>query len=187
MKRKASELCLNDALNLRSSSDANYRHAHVVRREGNVLTRVCPSIHPSVCPYLGGIPHPGPGRGRGTPARSSLGGPHLGYPPWSDLAGGTPPQVPPSDLAGVPLPGGTPHQVTPPSNLAGGYPCWGVPHLGYPLIGPGQEVPPAGGYPTDGVLDMPRSVCRLRSRRRTFLFEFCFQIFGGLTSFCGAY
>ena len=28
--------------------------AYVVRWEGNVLTRVCPSIHPSVCPHLGG-------------------------------------------------------------------------------------------------------------------------------------
>ena len=55
---------------------------------------------------------------------------------------------------------------------------WGE---GVPPPGPAREgdtparsrqlgVPPAGmGYPTDGVLDTPRSVCPLRSRRRTFL------------------
>ena len=72
--------------------------AYVVRREGYVLTRVCPSVCLS----------------------------HLGYPP-SDLAeGGTP---------------------------AGGGEGW---------VG----IPPSV---TDGVLDTPRSVCLLRSRRRIFL------------------
>ena len=44
-------------------------------RESYVLTRVCPSIHPSVCPHLGGgdpgqvqVPH------LDTPAKSSRGG-----------------------------------------------------------------------------------------------------------------
>ena len=104
--------------------------------------------------------------------------PHLGYPP-SDLAGGgtlpgsTPPWVPPSDPAR-----GTPPQV-PPSDLAGGYPAGGTPPW-VPPVRPGQGYP-ARGYPcwrstppreTDGVLDMPRSVCLLRSHRRTFLSGF---------------
>ena len=45
-----------------------------------------------------------------------------------------------------------------------------------------QPGPMGGGYPTsyritDGVLDTPRSVCLLRSRRRTFLFrnDLCIQ------------
>ena len=112
-----------------------------------------------------------------------------GTPPWvppvrPDLLGGTPPQVPPSDLARgypcqgeVPLPGGTPAEgyIPPPwvplSDLARG-----VPHLMYPpcqtwpggvhLLGWGSTQPRL----TDGVLDMPRSVCLLCSRRRTFLF-----------------
>ena len=113
--------------------------AYVVRPEGNVFTRVCPSIHPSVCPHRGG----------GTPARSRQGGvggypsqvqaggtpmgyhlgypigpggyrrvPHLGYPHWTWLVGypsmGYPPRVPS-------LP-----------DLAGGYPNGGVHHLRYP-------------------------------------------------------
>ena len=32
--------------------------AYVVRREGNALTRVCPSIHQSVCPREGGVSQP---------------------------------------------------------------------------------------------------------------------------------
>ena len=100
----------------------------------------------------------------GTRARSSLGG-------------GGPTQARSSE--GVrPLPGGTP---------AGGYPTsatpikpdWGYPCGGYPtLVHPPSDlarVPPQGGEGTpprltDGVLDTPRSVCLLRSRRRTFLF-----------------
>ena len=74
-----------------------------------------------------------------------------------------------------PAGGGVPHLRYPPSDLAGGYPCWEVPHLGYPppsdLAGGGT---PAGGGGTppqviDGVLDTPRSVCLLCSRRRNFL------------------
>ena len=93
---------------------------------------------------------------------------------------------------------GTPSQVPPPVRTG-----WGVPHpyRGYPsqvwLGGTQGGVPPAGmgytpcqvwwgvpevGYPsplyrtTDGVLDTPRSVCLLRSRRRTFLFRSLFSI-----------
>ena len=113
------------------------------------------------CPTLG-TPTIGPGGGGYTPT------------------GGCPSWVPLSDLAG-----------------GRGYPDWGVPHLEYPLSDlaggcpnrgyPGTlpQVPPlldlARGYPdrgggtppqiTDGVLDTPRSVCLLRSRRRTFLFS----------------
>ena len=100
-----------------------------------------------------------------------MGVPHLGYPPirpgWggipprltppSDLTGGTPPWEPPSPhwtLPGGTLMGGTPPQVTPPpphQAWLGGY-------------------PDGGGTPSRVVLDTPRSVCLLRSRRRTFLF-----------------
>ena len=138
--------------------------AYVARREGYVLTRVCPSV----CPHLGGSTLARSRWGWGTPARSSL--------------VGTPPQVPLSDLAG-------------------GYPWWGVPHLGYPYwtwpVGypsrgypctlargyPNSGTPPsdlAGGWGVpllggtspqviDWVLDTPRSVYLLRSRRGTFL------------------
>ena len=94
-----------------------------------------------------GVPLPGPiGRG-GTPARSR----------WKGYSC----QV---QRRGVPQPG-----------LTRGYPCWvGTP----PRVPPCQTWlggTPMGGYPTsyritDGVLDTPRSVCLLRSRRRTFLF-----------------
>ena len=104
-----------------------------------------------------GVPQPGGTPTSDTPpCQTWLGIPHLGYPP-SDLAGGypdggvPPPRVPPHQT----WPGGTPPQVPPlSSDLAGGY-------------------PDGGGTPpqvTDGVLDTPRSVCLLRSRRRTFLF-----------------
>ena len=133
--------------------------AYVVRREGNVFTRVCPSIHQSVCAHLGG---------GGTPARSSPGG----YP----LPGGgtpcqesTPPRV--TSSVGPAGGGGTPPRIPPHHTWPGGTPCRG------------------GGTPlreTDGVLDTPRSVCLLRSRRRTFLFlklYFCsysFRLTAGL-------
>ena len=108
--------------------------------------------------------------GGGTPGRSRWGGVPLpgGVPP----AGGTPPQIPPSQTwPGVPLPGGTPPQVTPHWTWLGVTPCPGYPTSGTPPpIGPGRG---KGGTPPqviDGVLDTPRSVCLLRSRRRTFLF-----------------
>ena len=114
--------------------------AYVVRREGNVFTRVCPSIHLSV--HGGGVLRPGPARGyscqgyptSGTPIRPGWGVPLQEYPtsgtPLSDLARGE----------GGTLPGGTPLRQT------------------------------------DGVLDTPRSVCLLRSRR-TFLLKINFTPF----------
>ena len=94
-------------------------------REGNVLTSVCPSIHPSVCPQggwvryppggsgtPGGVPGTPPGgRGLGTP----LGG--SGYPPWGV-------RVPPGGV------------------LGSGYPPWGCPGSGY---SPGGVRYPPGG------------------------------------------
>ena len=85
------------------------------RREGYVLTRVCPFIHPSVCPHLGGC----------TPARGST--PMAGYP-----TSGTPvrPGQGSTLMGGGTLMGGTPPQVSP-LDLAGGHPPvrpgWGVP------------------------------------------------------------
>ena len=121
-------------------------------REGNVLTRVCPSI----C-----LPTPGGGgtlaRSRGYPSQVQWGG----WPGWGGTpARGTPRRVPLSDLAG-----GT-HLGYPPLNLAGGYPCRreyrtsGTPlsdlARGYPTSGTPRQtwqgVPLPGGYPT---LDTP--------------------------------
>ena len=133
------------------------------------------SVHLSVCPQGGTPPGQGwgtpPGQGWGTPARSSWGDPTWpgrgGYPSHIQMGGtlarsvsGVPSQVQtgggtPSNLGwGVPLPGpegGTPQQRYPPHRV----PPW-------------QGVPPQYRA-ADGVLDTPRSVCLLRSRRRTFL------------------
>ena len=99
-------------------------------REGNVLTRVCLSVHRGLpvsrnalqhfpeCHRAAGGGGTLPGPVGGYPARSSQGG----YP-----AGGYP-------ARGYPGWGGT---------LAGGYPGWGVPWLGVPWPG----VPCLGGYP----------------------------------------
>ena len=113
-------------------------------REGNVLTSVCPSIHPSVCPQGGvpishnalqhfpecheaarGVPGPPPGGG-GTRVRYPR-----GYP---DPPGGTRVRYPP---------GGT---RTPRGGTRVRYPPWGVPRppRGYP----GQVPPPQGGTQT---------------------------------------
>ena len=88
-------------------------------REGNVLTSICPSIHPSVCPQGGGgvrVPCRGgsgyPPGGPGTP-------PGVWVPPWGVW-------VPPGG-PGTPL-GGSRH---PPGGS--GYPPGGV------------QVPPPGG------------------------------------------
>ena len=114
------------------------------------------------------------------------------YPPHQTWTGGYPDGgypdrgyptrgVPPSDLdrgypyGGYPM-GGYPRCGTPHWTWMGvprqGYPRWGT-----PLIRPGQGmgVPRQGGTPlrlTDGVFDKRRSVCLLRSRRRTFLLLF---------------
>ena len=111
-------------------------------REDYVLTRVCPSIHPSVC-----LSTPG-----GYPSQVQTGG----YPSQVQV-GGTPARC-----------WGVPHLGYPLSDLAGGILCQGVPHLGYPPQ-PGPTVPVGAPRLTDGVLDTPWSVCLLRSHRRTFL------------------
>ena len=139
--------------------------AYVVRREGNTLILlVCPqggypypimlcNISQNAMGQLGGGGTlPGP-TGRGTLAR--------GYPGW-----------------GVPWPGGYPGWG---GTLAGGYPGWGVPWSGTPPARSGWEGVPClgGGYPgrtTEGVLTKRRAVCLLRSRRRTFLFKSCDQL-----------
>ena len=146
--------------------------AYVVRREGNVLTRVCPLFCLST---------PGGGtlarsRQGWYPSQVQLGGypcrevPHLRYPP-SDLAEEVPlpggyapvrpsrgvppagrphPQVPPSDLAR-----GNPTLGIPPSDLARGYPLLGISHLRYPhWTCPGVGYPRQtwlGGTPARGV------------------------------------
>ena len=89
--------------------------AYVIRREGYVLTHVCPAV----CPHLGGrgVPRPGPDRG-GTPARSDGGG----YPGQVQVGGAL------ARSGGYPSQG-VPHLWPPPcqSDMAGG---GGVPHLG---------------------------------------------------------
>ena len=127
-------------------------------REGYVLTRFCLSVHtwggglhrPGPA---SGVPKPGPGR-RGTPAGSRRGG---GYPSQvqaGDTTARSRWRVP--DHLGYPL-----------SHLAKGYPTSGIP--------PARQTWP-GGYPDGGVvLDMPWSVCLLRSHRRTFLCESYFK------------
>ena len=98
---------------------------------------------------------------------------------WGTSAGGTPPQVPPSPVRpgqGVPCWGyparGVPHLKYPPWGLAGEYPAWGYPTSGTPHQTRPRGVPCRGGgtppQVTDGVLDMPQSVCLLCSRRRTY-------------------
>ena len=126
-------------------------------REGNVLTSVCPSIHPSVCPQ-GGVPishnalqhfpecHEAAGGARSGP-------PPGGYPdPPSPGGTRTPPGVPEPPLGGTRTPQGVPEPPGGTQTPRGG----------------GQVPPPAR---TEGVLTTRRAVCLLRSRRRTFLFN----------------
>ena len=115
----------------------NTKVSRALRREGYVLTRICPSV----CPH--------PGRGGDTPARGT---PVGGYPTsgtpnrtwpggtlargWGYHTSGTPHQTWPG--------GGVPHLRYPPlSDLARG-----VPQLGYPSIRPGRGG--GGVYPTSG-------------------------------------
>ena len=125
-------------------------------REGNVLTSVCPSIHPSVCPQGGGYPYP-------------IMLCNISQNAMRQRQGGYPAQVPP--------PGGVPGSGNPPGGTWVRYPPGGVPGSGTPPGEgyPGQvPPPPPGGYPgrtTEGVLTTRRAVCLLRSRRRTFLFR----------------
>ena len=91
--------------------------------------------------------------------------------------------------------GGTPCQVGTPSLLGGGLPKlrWGASPArsdgmgdtqgGVPPPRQGLGTPPPPRYrTTDGVLDSPRSVCLLHSRRRPFLFglkikvSICFSV-----------
>ena len=98
----------------------------------------------------------------GYPTQVQLGGYSTSGTPLSDLARGYPGYCPPSQLSGgypagqvsrgLPQQGGT---LSTPQPGQRGLPWWGVPRR--------------GGYPTSLVLDTPRSVCLLRSRRRTFL------------------
>ena len=145
-------------------------------REGNVFSLFTLRGDTPARSRWGGIPQPG--SGRGYPG---------GYPtsgtPHQTWLGVTPPQVPPIrpgwgvprwgyPILGPPIrPGWVPH------------PTRGVPHPGYPhprqtrgdtpVGGTPPRVPPlrpGQGVPHRVVLDTPRSVCLLRSRRRTFLF-----------------
>ena len=102
-------------------------------REGNVLIRVCPSIHPSIhlsVHIWGGGTR---ARSRGYPARGRT---LPGY-----LTSGTAP----SDLAGGYFARGTPPWVPPVRPGQRGYPS-----RGYPPVGPGQGGTLLGGYPTSG-------------------------------------
>ena len=172
-------------------------HAYVVRREGNVLTRVCPSV----CPRGGGgthYPYPimlcnitqnamGQTRGGGTwpgPARGvPISHNALQHDPEfygaDTLWGGGGAQPGPAGVGwggyparsgwGGTLPGGYPRQCTPPARVPPGR----VPP-------PGQVRMGGGCYPvrtTEGVLTTRRAVCLLRSRRRTFLYSIEVTIF----------
>ena len=126
-------------------------------REGNVLTSVCPSIHPSVCPQ-GGVPishnalqhfpecheaaggYPDPPRGV-----SGSGTPPGGYPGQVTPRGGTRIRYPPGGVPGPPPPrGGT-------WTLPGGVPRSGTPPGGVTRTPPGGgtrvRYPPGGGLP----------------------------------------
>ena len=84
------EMMTHLALYIFRPSSSSLPTAYVVRREGNVFTCVCPSIHPSNCLSTlgGGVPQPGPGWGwYPSQGGTQWGVPHLRYPPL-DLAGG---------------------------------------------------------------------------------------------------
>ena len=112
----------------------SHRHSSL-RREGNVLTRVCPSIHQSVCPW--GVPishnalqHYPEFHGAdtwGVPSQVQLGG----VPCQVRMVGGTQIGYPPSQVRmGSTLPGGYPGREPPsrvPPRPGQGVPCRGVP------------------------------------------------------------
>ena len=129
--------------------------------------RLCFDTCLSATPGGGGVPRPGPDPGGPGLTRGTTSAP----PPPSDLAGGYPASGYPT--SGTPChtwPGGYP---LPPSDLAGGYPTSGTtppPPRRSHLAGEGGREGVTPPLVTDGVLDTPRSVCLLRSRRRTFLF-----------------
>ena len=155
--------------------------AYVVRREGNVLTRVCLSVHrggthPIIFFFAARI------RRMGKVMFSVCS--HLGGVPISHNALQHFPECHGADTGGVPC------QVQP----EGGVPCRGgtLPGGGYP----GQVPPPArsgqGGYPgrtAEGLLNTRRAVCLLRSRRRTFLCKDLFtptvRYTGHVRGYCG--
>ena len=135
--------------------------AYIVRREGNVLTRVCPSIHPSInlSIHRGEYPYPimlcnisqnAMGQPGGYPARSSWGGTLAGlYPAWGvPCLGGTLPGGVPW-LGGYPGRGGTLAEGYPGqgSTLVGGYPAWGGTLAGgYPAGRGGTQLGQHGEY-----------------------------------------
>ena len=129
--------------------------AYVVRREGNVLTRVCPSI----CLSTGGYPYP---IMLCNITQNAMGQtPVGGYPYPIMLCNIT------QNTTGQ-TPGGTQ-----PGPAGGGYPARGYPcRVPPPPVRTGGTLPGLGGYPgriTEGVLTTRWAVCLLRSRRRTFL------------------
>ena len=106
----------------------------------------------SVCSHLGGVSQPG----QGTVARSRWGGGTLAKSGWGGV---------PNRGWGTPNPemGYLPHQDGVPPTIQGwgtSQSGWGTPSLGYR---PRHRT-------TDGVLDMRRTECLLRSRKKTFLF-----------------
>ena len=137
--------------------------AFAVQREGNVFTRVCPSIHPSVCPRGGG----------GYPSQVQLEG-GRGYPsqvqPWGGgvsrpgpdgggaLARGRPPQGTP---LGPGQDGGTPARGAPTPGSPQARSGWGYPSQGghpprvAPVARSGWGVPQPGGHTPPGTPPQP--------------------------------
>ena len=122
----------------------------------------------SVCSHLGVVPRPGPEGGipqSGSGGVPQQGLPHLRYPP-SDLARGYPNRRYPTLGTPIRPARGVPQQeVTPPWVPPSPHQTW-----------PGGCTP-MGGVPHRVVLDVPWSVCLLRSRRRTFLLVFTNSVY----------
>ena len=131
--------------------DANIFTARVrSTREGNVLTRVCPSINLSV--HRGGYPYPimlcnisqNAMRWGGYPD-PPWGGTQVRYPPWLGTppgGGGTRVRYPPGGgyPGQVPPRGGYPGQVPPRGGTRVRYPPGGVTRVRYPPGGGGTRV-----------------------------------------------